>query len=115
MTDNKDHDMVFFPLVFLPAHEMESTLKLFKWCWDHEIDIHHTCDSIAMLRASKVIAPGQQGGGAMATVTFFYGRCDEENFKKIFGFDYSFENIPQIQPFILNELGIENPGLQGIG
>ena len=107
-------DQVFFPLVCLPAHDLGNHVKLFQWCWNHEIDIVHSCDSIAQMTTGKVIAPGRPASAHMMTLTIFYGRTDEQNFKELFGFDYEIEILDQVQPLVLKELGIENMEVNGI-
>lgn len=107
-------EQVFFPLVCLPAHDLGNHVKLFQWCWNHEIDIVHSCDSIAQMTTGKVIAPGRPAASTMMTLTIFYGRCHEQRFSNLFGFTFEIERLDEVQPLVLKELGIENMEVNGI-
>lgn len=101
----QEPERVFFPLAWIPAQDMESTLKLLAFCEKNGIDIIHSCDSIGQV-SSKVIQPGQQPGGAMMTIQLFYGSCDsEEHFKNVFGMKYDITKCEQVQPIVSKEIG----------
>ena len=106
MDIEKEYHRVFFPLAGISAPEQGLTLALLKWCEDNMIDIVHTVDAMATMATSKIMGPqGQNAGGAMMTMTFFYGACDdEEHFKKIFGLDYNFKNATGVPNIVTTEL-----------